>query len=61
MMNYQREYEKLVEKINQELFARPQGIQNVSPEKAGEVIGRIMLANDLLNLVEESDTQYDVN
>ena len=53
MTNYQSKYDELVSRIYQELFSRP---KTNSVEEAEQLIGRIMLANDLLNLVEGSSS-----
>ena len=52
MTNTQTKYDKLVARIQKELYSRP---KEVSVQEAEQLIGRILLCNDLLNLVEESD------
>ena len=52
MTNYQTKYDELIARIHKELYSRP---KEVSVQEAERLIGRILLCNDLLNLVEESE------
>lgn len=57
MTNYQVKYEKLVGRIHEELYSRP---KEVSVREAERLISRILLCNDLLNLVEGSEDDKSV-
>ena len=52
MTNNQTKYDELVARIHKELYSRP---KEISVQEAERLIGRILLCNDLLNLVEGSD------
>ena len=52
MTNNQTKYDELVARIQKELYSRP---KEVSVQEAERLIGRILLCNDLLNLVEEQN------
>lgn len=54
MTNNQTKYDELVARIHKELYSRP---KEVSAQEAERLIGRILLCNDLLNLVEGSDDE----
>ena len=55
--NYQEKYDQLVGRIHEELYSRP---KEVSVQEAERLIGRILLCNDLLNLVEGSEDDNEM-